>query len=120
MKEVRGKVAFVTGGASGMGLGMVRAFSPSTGPDGADFTGMTTATDPANQLFIQAVLHKAFVAVDEEGTEAAAATMVAMGPTGLPRRVPFVPYFNAERPFVYMIRDLRSGTILVLGRVTKP
>ena len=83
---------------------------------------MTTTTDPANQLFIQAVLHKAFVAVDEEGTEAAAATMVAMGRKGAARRdrVPFVPYFNAERPLVYMIRDLRTGTILFLGRVTKP
>ena len=82
---------------------------------------MTTATDPRNQLFIQAVLHKAFVAVDEEGTEAAAATMVALGRKGgRPRRMPFVPYFNAERPFVYMTRDLRSGTILFLGRVTKP
>lgn len=101
-------------------LGMVRAFNPSTGRDGADFTGMSATSDPREQLFIQAVLHKAFVAVDEEGTEAAAATMVAMGRKGgLPKRVPFVPYFNAERPFLYLIRDLRSGTILFLGRVMK-
>ncbi len=102
-------------------LGMPRAFNPSTGLNGADFTGMTTTTDPAEQLFIQAVLHKAFVTVDEEGTEAAAATMVAAGIKGAaPRRMPFVPYFNAERPFVFMIRDLWSGTILFLGRMTKP
>jgi len=68
------------------------------------------------ELFISNVIHKAFVAVDEEGTEAAAATGVVMGITAVVQ--PLV--FRADRPFVFMIRDNRSGSILFIGRVVNP
>jgi len=105
------------------GMGMRRAFVNPAGPAGAQFGGMSAATDPERQLFIGAVLHKAWVAVDEKGTEAAAATAVAMAPgSAAPRvtMVPFVPVFRADRPFLFLIRDARSGTVLFLGRVVDP
>ncbi len=79
----------------------------------ADFSGMTYQQD----LFIGNVLHKAFVAVDEEGTEAAAATAVIMeGATAMmPENVLVI-----DRPFIYFIRDVESGQILFIGRVLNP
>lgn len=91
-------------------LGMVDAFDG----DRADFSGMTGARD----LFIGAVLHKAFVAVDEVGTEAAAATVVVMKLTSAPIGEPFV--FRADRPFLYLIHDGQTGSVLFLGRVLNP
>jgi serpin B len=85
-------------------LGMERAFDPGR----ADFSGMSP--DPA--LFIGYVLHKAFIEVNEEGTEAAAATAVGMLKAVMPT------VFRADRPFVFMIRDGSTGSILFLGRVT--
>lgn len=85
-------------------LGMRRAFDAQA----ADFSGMSAA----GPLFIGHVLHKAFVEVNEEGTEAAAATAVVM----LKATMPTV--FRADRPFVFMIRDRGTGSILFLGRVT--
>jgi len=79
----------------------------------ADFSGMNGKKD----LFISAVVHKAFVAVDEEGTEAAAATAVVVKLTAL-REPP--PIFRADHPFVFLIRDKRSGAVLFLGRLTDP
>ena len=64
--------------------------------------------------FIQAVAHKAFVEVSEEGTEAAAATAVGVGVLSGP------PSFYANRPFLFFIRDTKHGTILFMGRVMKP
>ncbi len=91
-------------------MGMAGAFS-----QGADFSGMTGRKD----LFISAVLHKAFVDVNEEGTEAAAATGVLMElKAAIPVRPP--PVFRADRPFVFLIRDVRSGSILFIGRVADP
>ena len=89
-------------------MGMPDAFSMS-----ADFSGM----DGTTMLYISAVVHKAFVAVDEEGTEAAAATAVVMRLKAMPRP-PLV--FRADHPFVFMICDNRLGSILFLGRVTDP
>lgn len=91
------------------GLGMTDAFDPSV----ADFSGM----DGRRDLFISDVIHQAFVAVDEEGTEAAAATVVIMKLTGLP-----FPEFQLtiDRPFIFLIRDLSSGQILFIGRVLDP
>lgn len=89
-------------------MGMPDAFSLPP----ADFSGMTAD----KELFISNVIHKAFVAVDEEGTEAAAATGVVMGITAVVE--PLV--FRADRPFVFMIRDNRSGSILFIGRVVNP
>ncbi len=92
------------------GLGMIDAFDP----DRADFSGM----DGARDLYISSVLHKAFVAVDEEGTEAAAATAVIMGVTSAPAGEPIT--ITVDRPFIYLIRDGQTGGILFLGRVADP
>lgn len=92
-------------------MGMPEAFDAAK----ANFTGMTTA----NALFISAVIHKAFVAVDEEGTEAAAATAVAMALTAAP--APVEPkVFKADHPFFFAIRHLKTGAILFAGRVIDP
>ena len=74
-------------------MGMVRAFKDPRDPKtGAQFKGMTTSTDPMEQLYISKVFHKAFVEVNEKGTEAAAATAVVMTTAGVvPRDVPFTP-----------------------------
>ena len=92
--------------------GMRLAFSPD-----ADFSGMTGGKD----LLISLVLHKAFVEVDEKGTEAAAATAVLMAPTAMPPGETAPPVvFRADHPFLFLIRDQRSGSILFLGRLTNP
>ena len=67
-------------------------------------------------LFIKHVVHKAFVDVNEAGTEAAASTAVVMERQSLPRPATF----RVDHPFVYLIRDQRTGSILFLGRVTDP
>ena len=87
-------------------LGMQDAFIP----DDADFSGM----DGKRDLFIQDVLHKAFVSVDEAGTEAAAATAVIVGTTSVPANQ---IELKIDRPFIYLIRDIETGTILFIGRV---
>lgn len=90
-------------------LGMPDAFSPLK----ADFSGMTKK----EKLFISAVLHKAFVDVNEEGTEAAAATGVVVGTTSV--QMP-PKEFRADHPFLFLIRDNRSESILFMGRLTNP
>ncbi|MCU0722107.1 MAG: serpin family protein [Planctomycetes bacterium] len=80
----------------------------------ADFTGIS----PTKELFIGLVIHKAFVDVNEEGTEAAAATAIAMKAGGPPPREP--PAFVVDRPFLFLIRDNKTGSILFLGRITDP
>lgn len=94
-----------------MDLGMPDAFSPGS----ADLSGM----DGTRELFISDVVHKAFVAVDERGTEAAAATAVIVRAVSMP-----MPgeseQFIADHPFIFMVRDLETGTILFIGRVTNP
>jgi serpin B len=89
-------------------LGMKDAFL-----EAADFSGMTGSPE----LYIGAILHKAFIGVDEAGTEAAAATVVVMERKGVPS-APVV--FDVDRPFLFLIRDNPTGTILFLGRVTNP
>ncbi len=89
-------------------LGMATAFDPGT----ADFSGMTTE----EQLSISAVVHEAFIAVDEEGTEAAAATAVVAGTTSVPEYVEVV----VDRPFLFVIHDVEHGTPLFLGRIGDP
>lgn len=88
-------------------MGMADAF------ESPDFSGM----DGTKSLYIGAVLHKAFVAVNEEGTEAAAATAVLMKAKGLPLPP---PTFRADHPFVFLIRENSTGSILFLGRVVNP
>jgi len=92
-------------------LGMRVAFS-----SGADFSGMSSDKE---SLSLSAVIHKAFVDVNEEGTEAAAATAVVLEPKSEVER-PAVPEFRADRPFVFLIRDTRSNSILFLGRINNP
>ncbi|XP_019640738.1 PREDICTED: leukocyte elastase inhibitor-like isoform X2 [Branchiostoma belcheri] len=90
-------------------MGMGEAFS-----DGADFSGMSAAAD----LFISEVVHKAFVEVNEEGTEAAAATgLVLIGRARMPR--PPMKFF-ADHPFIFLIRDNRSNSVLFFGKMQKP
>jgi serpin B len=92
-------------------MGMASAFDT----DKADFRGMTTQ----EKLFISEVIHKAFVDVNEDGTEAAAATAVIMLGGGVPRPVPRAN-FHADHPFLFLIRENRTGSILFLGRVNDP
>ncbi len=89
-------------------LGMAVAFTPN-----ADFSGM----DGKRDLFVQDVLHKAFVSVDEAGTEAAAATAVVVGVTSVPTNT---IELKIDRPFIFLIRDIGTGTILFVGRVVNP
>jgi serpin B len=94
-------------------MGMETAFDAKA----ADFSGMTGGKD----LFISEVIHKAFVDVNEEGTEAAAATAVMMAPTAaLFEKPKKVPVFRADHPFVFAIQDSRNGGILFLGRMVNP
>jgi len=89
-------------------MGMPIAFSSD-----ANFSGMTGDRD----LFITDVVHKAFVSVDEEGTEAAAATAVMMGRTSLPEEPVEV---SLDRPFLFGIRDRETGALLFFGRMMEP
>jgi serpin B len=88
-------------------LGMTDAFQPGI----ADFSGM----DGTRALVISDIVHEAFIAVDEKGTEAAAATAVVVGRVSIPQRA----VFNAERPFVIVIRD-KTGAVLFVGQVVNP
>jgi serpin B len=87
-------------------MGMPKAFSSS-----ADFSGIVEA----GGLFIDKVIHQAFIEVNEEGTEAAAATGVSMLESA-----PIVEIFRADHPFIFLIRDRITGTILFMGRVMDP
>ena len=87
-------------------LGMPISFS-----DQADFSGMTGNKD----LTIADVVHKAFVAVDEQGTEAAAATGVVMSATAMMQNS-----LTINQPFIFVIRDMQTGSILFVGRVMNP
>jgi serpin B len=91
-------------------MGMPDAFDGAK----ADFSGMTEK----EKLFIGLVIHKAFVDVDENGTEAAAATAVVMRGMAVMAQQPKV--FHADHPFLFLIKHTRSGEILFVGRVTDP
>lgn len=101
-------------------IGMKTAFQkPNTSGSGADFGGMTTSTDIKDKLYISALMHKSFIEVNEKGTEAAAATAV-VGARTLSLSTPFTPHFRADRPFIYMIKDNKTGSLLFLGRMMNP
>jgi serpin B len=91
-------------------MGMPTAFTAK-----ADFSGI----DPKHGLAISAVAHKAFVDVSEQGTEAAAATGVTMHPTAV-RMPEQAVVFRADHPFLFLIRDTRTGVILFIGRLMNP
>jgi serpin B len=82
--------------------------------DKADFSGL----DGKKELHLSAVVHKAFVEVNEKGTKAAAATGAVAGARSTEPKT--APVFRADRPFVFLIRDKRSDSILFLGRVVNP
>ena len=85
----------------------------------ADFTKMTT--EKKEPLHIGTVLHKSFIDVDEKGTEAVAATAVVMMTGAAPGSKPDEPkIMTVDRPFIFLIRDIETGTILFLGRVLNP
>jgi serine protease inhibitor len=90
-------------------LGLGNAFTES-----ADFSNITTMAN----LFISRVIHQTFIDVKEEGTEAAAATIVEMVETSFPGGGPL--HFVADRPFLYVIKENSTGAILFLGKVGKP
>ncbi|MFZ0271910.1 MAG: serpin family protein [Acidobacteriaceae bacterium] len=94
-------------------MGMPQAFTPA-----ADFSGMTGKPE----FSISAAIHKAFIDVNEEGTEAAAATSTVMTAAAMRMPVPQPPpvVFRADHPFLFMIRDTQTGGILFLGRVADP
>ncbi|HEX7365285.1 MAG TPA: serpin family protein [Dehalococcoidia bacterium] len=99
-------------------MGMPVAFIPPTGAcsdENANFSGMDGNCD----LSISDVIHKAFVSVDESGTEAAAATAVIMAPTSMPMPEQIINV-TIDRPFIFLIRDIQTGTILFIGRVMNP
>ncbi len=87
-------------------MGMKDAFIPGI----ADFSGMDNTTD----LYISNVLHKAFVEVNEEGTEAAAATAVIVATKAI------TDIFNADHPFVFLIRQEETGAIIFMGKIMNP
>jgi serpin B len=102
-------------------LGIKRAFVNPANPNGAQFDGISPSSDPTKRLYISAVVHKAFVDVNEKGTEAAAATAVMMAAgSAAPVKVPFVPTFRADKPFILLIREHKSGAVLFMGRLAKP
>lgn len=85
---------------------------------GADFSGMNGGKEP---LFLSEVIHKAYVDVDEEGTEAAAATIAVMTfGVAVTKRPPKLIIFRADHPFLFLIQDSRSHTTLFMGRVENP
>lgn len=81
----------------------------------ADFTGMYKP----GEVFINRIIHKTFLEVDEEGTEAAAATIVEMGLTSIPGGRTY-PTIRVNRPFLFTIRENHSGTILFIGKIVEP
>ena len=91
-------------------LGMVDAFRDGV----ADFSGMTEGCD----LVVSTVVHKCFVEVTEEGTEAAAATSIGIG-IGI-TSLPFHESFRCDHPFLFLIKHIKTNSILFCGRVSSP
>jgi serpin B len=98
------------------GMGMALAFDR----DKADFGGIGRPKDPAERLFLAKVFHKAFVKIDEKGTEAAAATAVMAEAAGAAMPVEPPKEFKADHPFLFFLRDTRSGLVLFMGRAADP
>ncbi|MBW2458570.1 MAG: serpin family protein, partial [Deltaproteobacteria bacterium] len=97
-----------------LAMGMTLPFSASK----AEFSRIVKIDKPEDRLHFTEVYHQAFVEVNEAGTEAAAATAVAMGPGS---KAPAKPKAVAvDHPFLFVIRDVKTDTILFLGRVTDP
>jgi serpin B len=97
-------------------LGIALAFDQHQ----ADFSGMANPPDPQDRLYLSQVYHKAYVKVDEKGTEAAAATAAIMAAARAMMRPPQVMEFKADHPFLFFIHDDASGIVLFSGRVMEP
>ena len=93
-------------------MGMDEAFSPEK----ADFSKITQR----EKIYLSEVVHQAFVEVSEKTTEAAAATTGIVAGLGEPEEPPKIYFFKADHPFVFLIRDRNSGSILFLGRLVDP
>lgn len=93
-------------------LGMPDAFTPGV----ADFAGI----DGTTFLYITHVFHKAWGEVDEQGTEAAAATVITVGTEAVGVPLPPPRIFRADHPFIFFIRDTQSGSVLFFGRLANP
>lgn len=98
-------------------LGVKRAFTGE-----AQLDGFTESRAPAGQLQVNGVDHQAWIQVTETGMTAAAVTAIygSRFGRGTKKLVPFTPMFRADRPFLFLVRDVKSGAILFLGRVTDP
>jgi serpin B len=96
-------------------MGITDAFEPAA----ADFSKIAP-TDKADPLYVSGVYHSAFVSVDEEGTEAAAVTAVAMAGAMRVQRPPVIHQVIADRPFLFLVVDRESKTVLFMGRVSDP
>jgi len=92
-------------------MGMAKAFSGA-----ANFSGITDA----ERLFISDVIHKTFISVAENGTEAAAATAVIITAASAPGEEPEYKVFRADHPFLFLIVDRKTGAILFMGRLMDP
>jgi serpin B len=92
-------------------MGMPSAFTSM-----ANFTGITYQ----DELYISKILHKTFIEVGEKGTEAAAATAVVMNLKSTYLKFPPEIIFNADHPFLFMIRDRETGLILFMGKIVRP
>ena len=90
-------------------MGIKLAFNPE-----ANFSGINGKKD----FFVSEVIHQAFVDVNEQGTEAVAATAVVMPMSAI--NAPRIPVFNADHPFIFIIQDEETGAILFMGRVSEP
>jgi len=101
---------YMMGGKKGIlgRMGMPTAFSPAE----ADFSGINGRRD----FYLSEVVHQAFVEVNEEGTEAAAATGLVVGVTMVVKKI----VFRADHPFIFIIQDRATGNILFMGRVVDP
>ncbi len=92
-------------------MGMPLAFQPGR----ADLSGIA---GPPGYLYIQHVIHEAYIDVDEAGTKAAAATGVVIGTTAI--QLPPKIHFVVNRPFIFVLRDKRTGAILFIGITSHP
>jgi serpin B len=95
-------------------MGMGTAFDRQR----ADFSGISNPPDPADRLYLDSAFHKCLVRVDEEGTEAAAATAVSVTLAAVGRTP--AAEFKADHPFLFFIRDNATGLVVFLGRLTDP
>jgi serine protease inhibitor len=93
-------------------MGMTSAFTPGR----ADFTGISKEAE----LYISFVIHKTFIDVNENGTEAAAVTAVGIFTTSIPTDPPGKIYFSVDRPFLFAITEKTTGTILFIGEIKSP